>query len=79
MISLPVIVTLDLPASTFDMNSLNFRLVGSVWKRVEKFQTSTPTRTRTIQNTRLFRVEFKNSSQQTEFSRVSLRRGLLLY
>jgi hypothetical protein len=60
------------------MNSLNFSAFWLGWKRVEMFHTSIPTSTRTIQNARLFRVEFKNFLPQTEFSRVSLRRGLLL-
>jgi hypothetical protein len=43
------------------MNSLKLRgLALAVLKRVEKFHTRTPTTTRTIQNTRLFRVEFKS-------------------
>jgi hypothetical protein len=61
------------------MNSLNFSAFWLGWKRVEMFQTRIPTRTRTIQNARLFRVEFKKLLPQSELSRISLRRRLLLY
>jgi hypothetical protein len=40
------------------MNWLKLMVWSRVLKRVEKFQTSTPTTTSTIQNSRLFRVEF---------------------
>ena len=67
------------PESTFDMNSLNFSAFWLGWNRVEIFHTSIPTSTRTIQNARLFRVEFTQFLPQTGFSRVSLRHRLLLY
>jgi hypothetical protein len=41
------------------MNSLKVSGFWLVWNLVEKFHTSPPTRTSTIQKTRLFRVEFK--------------------
>ncbi len=47
-----------LPASTSVMKSLNGTGFDWVWNRVEKFHTPTATTTRTIQNTRLFNVEF---------------------
>ena len=59
VISLPVMTTrATWPASTHAMNSLKLADVSLRWNLDEKFQTSTPTATRTIQNTRLFRVEF---------------------
>ena len=42
-------------------NSLNGIVFSRVWKVVEKFQMSTPTTTRTIQNSKLLSVEFKPS------------------
>jgi hypothetical protein len=61
VISLPVIVTrATWPASTADMKSLKATGLLLVWNFVEKFHTTTPTTTRTIQNTRLFSVEFKS-------------------
>ncbi len=62
MISWPVIVTrATLPLSTHDMNSLKLTDRSCCWNFVEKFQMSTPTTTSTIQNSKLFRVEFKQS------------------
>ena len=46
------------PESTQDMKSLNETGRSRGWSVVEKFQTNTPTITRTNQNRRLFRVEF---------------------
>jgi hypothetical protein len=60
VISCPVITTrLTFPDSTDAMNSLNDKRESRVWYFVEKFQMSTPTTTSTIQNSKLFRVEFK--------------------
>jgi hypothetical protein len=42
------------------MNSLKLTGLLLVWNFVEKFHTTTPTTTRTIQKTRLFSVEFKS-------------------
>jgi hypothetical protein len=73
-------VTLEIwPESTFDMNSLNFSAFWLGWNRVEMFHTSIPTRTSTIQNARLFRVEFKNFLPPNGSSRISLWSRLLLY
>ncbi len=47
-----------LPASTSVMKSLNGTGFDWVWNLVEKFHTPTATTTRTIQNTKLFNVEF---------------------
>ena len=46
------------PLSRVSTNSLNGIVLSRVWKFVEKFQISIPTTTRTIQNSRLFSVEF---------------------
>ena len=43
------------------MNSLNVIVFSACWNLVEKFQMSTPRTTSTIQNNRLFNVEFKQS------------------
>ena len=43
------------------MNSLNVSRWSRVWYFVEKFQMSTPTTTSTIQNSKLFKVEFTPS------------------
>ena len=44
--------------STSDMKSLKATARSWVWNLVEKFHTRTPTTTSTIQNSRLFSVEF---------------------
>ena len=57
--SLPTIVTdWTSPLSSISTNSLNAMGLSRVWNDVEKFQMRTPTTTRTIQNNRLFSVEF---------------------
>ena len=59
VISWPVMVTFStLPASTSAMKSLNGTGFDGLWNLVEKFHTPTATTTRTIQNTKLFNVEF---------------------
>jgi hypothetical protein len=60
--SCPVMITLaTFPESARDMNSLKVATRSCDWSRVEKFQMSTPTTKSTIQNNRLFSVEFKQS------------------
>ena len=49
------------PASACDMKSLNMIGRSCCWSFVEKFQISTPTTTSTIQNSKLFNVEFTQS------------------
>ena len=59
LMSLPVIVTLDTwPASTCDMKVLKLMACSRDWNVREKFHTRSPTKTSTIQNSRLLRVEF---------------------
>ncbi len=58
-ISWPVMVTFSiLPASTSLMKSLKATGFDGALNWVEKFHTPTATTTRTIQNTKLFNVEF---------------------
>ena len=45
-------------ASTSAMKSLNGTGFDGVWNLLEKFHTPSATTTRTIQNTKLFNVEF---------------------
>src|SRR5438046_10629331 len=69
-------VTLEIcPESTFDMNSLNFSAFWLGWNRVEIFHTSIPTSTRTIQNARLFRVEFTQFLRQTGSQEYQIGEG----
>ena len=65
-ISLPVIVTLDDLAGSDLGHELAEAdgLVAASGSCVEKFQTSTPTTTSTIQNSRLFSVEFTQGLQK---------------
>ena len=59
LMSLPVIVTLETwPASTCDMKVLKLMACSRDWNVREKFHTRSPTKTSTIQNSRLLRVEF---------------------
>ena len=59
MISLPVIVTVgDLPLLDCLRNVENGIGFSARWNVVEKFQIRTPTTMRTIQNSKLLRVEF---------------------
>ena len=50
------------PASTQETNSLKLTRLSLRWKLEEKFHTRATTTIRTIQNTRLFKVEFKIAS-----------------
>ena len=59
VISLPVMTTVATsPFSTSWRNCENGIGVSLRWKVVEKFQIRTPTTIRTIQNSKLLRVEF---------------------
>ena len=59
LISWPVIVTFSIfEPSTSAMKSLNGTGFDGLWKRLEKLHTPSATTTRTIQNTKLFNVEF---------------------
>ena len=72
VISLPVMVTRSTcPASTDAMNSLKLNGLWLVWNLVENCQTRAPMTTRTIQNTRLFKVEFKLGPHHVSDLRVS--------
>ena len=66
VMSWPVIVTLRDVAGVDRRHELaEGELTGrGCWNFVEKFQMSTPTTTSTIQNNKLFNVEFKRASQQ---------------
>ena len=63
VISWPVIVTRAIVARVGLRHELAERDADgrACWNFVEKFQISTPTTTSTIQNNRLFNVEFKQS------------------
>ena len=66
-----MIVTLETwPVSTWVMKVLKLMAWSLRWNRVEKFQTRTPTTTSTIQNSRLFRVEFTNGLPTARNSRL---------
>ncbi len=54
------------------MNSLKVTGVSLFWNFEEKFQTRSPTTTRTIQKTRLFKVEFNGGSRRL-FAAVTSR------
>src|SRR5690606_2538556 len=74
-ISWPEMVTFSiLPASSCCTNSLNGWTVSRVWNDIEKFQTSTPATTSTIQNSRLLSVEFKPSLLGAWLSRLPRER-----
>jgi hypothetical protein len=60
--SFPVIVTdATSPRSTWFRNWVNAICDSLLWKVVEKFQIRTPTTMRTIQKSKLLRVEFNLS------------------